>query len=403
MAREWNITNGIFKNFTFHLANPGKGTNSGITMMDVNNERRLQISERALIDGADVEDFGKKARTFSAEVIFFGDDYQIQLKAFEKILDEGTTGILILPDVDQAINAKYQKHTRKTSATEGGCTILSVSWIEDRTSVVSETTATAAEQARAALASGNIAESAPTIQEQSSDALQKANSTLANLKSNSLLNSLQSAENSVTNTRVTLNTALNLPRNQRQGILSSIGQLTSGITDMKSGLAGLQTFASLLEFGLTVAAPTRINSSLGASDFASVDTPVTTTVIGGTTKVVQTNNAVTTISSFEQAVVMLKKTLKIVTDSSSALEVQTSGNTSVVSSSAISLVNSVKDLIKIIDIKSTKNVLTTSTTSLLEICFNNGLTVSDVNTVYKMNTFLSDILYVPAFTVINLP
>lgn len=49
------------------------------------------------VDGADVEDLGRGARKVSVQAIFFGDDYEQQMRAFIRVLDEPGEGDLQHP------------------------------------------------------------------------------------------------------------------------------------------------------------------------------------------------------------------------------------------------------------------------------------------------------------------
>ena len=55
MATEWNITDASFAGITFHVAVPKAGSGFGVMSQDISNERRLQISEKPLVDGAEVD------------------------------------------------------------------------------------------------------------------------------------------------------------------------------------------------------------------------------------------------------------------------------------------------------------------------------------------------------------
>lgn len=395
---DWKITDGSFKGFKFHVATPRK-ENFGMLSQEVTDERRLQVSERALVDGADVEDFGAKPRVFTADIIFFGEDYQAQIKAFRKVLDEGTTGVLVLPDLDEAVFAKFQKSVRKTAAETA--TMLSISWLEDRTRVIQATDATTAAQAQAALQAGNTAQALPTVQEQSAKVLNKSDSALSALSNNAFVKALQAAENSVVNVRTTINSALNVPRVTRQNILNTVARVTTEINGLKSAVNGLLNYTDLLTLGLSFTSPSRINSGLGKVDFTAVEEATTATVVGNQT-VVTEQEQVKNIQSFAEAVKDLKNAQAAVLDAKNELETETGGNTQSFSQEAVALANTINDLVFIIEEKPTVQVFASIRQSLAEICHNNGLPVDDMDRVYRLNTNLTDILDVPAFTVVNL-
>ena len=222
---DWNVTDASFfngvDNITFHVAIPQRIFGSvGVMSQEITSERRLQISERALIDGAEVEDFGRKARVFTAEVIFFGNDYLPQVTAFEKALNSGKSGTLILPDLEDAVFAKYQKHTRKSTSQDGGSTVLSVTWIEDNSTQKLTNFERSQAFAKAALAEGNVLDALPTVNQSSSGVLGKISGARAALNSNDYLNKIAQLEGSVVSTTQSINAALNAPKALRAEIRS---------------------------------------------------------------------------------------------------------------------------------------------------------------------------------------
>ena len=398
---EWQVTDAYFKGHRFHVATPD-GSSSGITSQEIKNERRLQVSEKPMLDGGEIEDFGRKARMFSAEVIFFGKDYRDDLKAFEKILDEGTTGILVLPDLDEAVNAKYQQHSRRSSASDGATTILSVSWIEDTINKASPKDALPLATAVAAAQAGDLASAIPKIQSQTSAVLAFAQSAQSALNNNSVLNQIKAAQSAVVATTTTINSVLNIPRNLRQTILSTLASGKLAYSGLQAALGGLQNFSSLLSLSLQDAAPAA-NSGLGAIDFVATDLPVTTLVQAGTSLVV-TAPVVTpsTVQSLPEAQTQLSTQLAAIQQSRKDLESQTGGATADYSVASLQTEVALQDLIALLTPAPSRQVLTVSETTLLEVCFNNGLAVKDIDRVYHLNTFLDDIMAVPPFSVISL-
>jgi prophage DNA circulation protein len=400
----WNVTDGSYKGLSFHVAVPKTNYASayGLTSQSVTDERRLQISEKPLVDGAEVEDFGRKPRMFSAEVIFFGSDYAKDLKAFQDKLNEGTTGVLILPDLNEAVNAKFQRSTRRTSASDGNATMLSVAWVEDISKEKVKNPLRTQEEAQAALASGNQVSALPTVADQANTVSKAAQAASNALTNNPILKAISAAENAVTTSRVTINSVLNVPKNTRSEILSATARVNGEIAGLQSAVEGIKSYVDNLGLGLTQSSPTRYNTGLGQSDYKSVD-QVSTTVVGGSQQVVVKAAPVQTpIASFPEAIKKLQDKSDTISKGKAELEAKTMGSTSDFTKSVVQLVNAVADLIAIISPLPTKQVLTTSQTSLIEICFENGLTVNDIEAVQKKNTFLTDILDVPRFTVINI-
>jgi len=401
MSVTWNITDGSFAGVKFHVAVPDKKNFFGVMSQDVTNERRLQISEKPLVDGAEVEDFGQKARTFSAEVIFFGADYIDQLKTFEAALNSGKTGVLILPDLDEAVNAKYQRHTRKSTSQDGNSTVLSVSWVEDGNAKVNNPLRSQS-QARNALASGETLSALPSISDSSNVVLAKAAAASATLSANSFLKAVATAENAVTSARQSINAITNIPKNIRQSIISTVQRVQLEISTLQQVVKGILNLTDLLNLGLSQVSPTRFNTGLGLADYTEPDIATTAVVTGNAQVVPTVTPTPIAIQSYPEAKKHLEDAIAAVAIAKASLETQAQGQTSDFSVSAIQLINSVKDIIGIIDTTSTRQVITNSQTSFLEVCFQNGLTVSDIDTVYRLNTNILDPLDIPAFTVINL-
>lgn len=396
----WNITDAVYKGLSFHVAIPKPNYKSafGMTSQSISDERRLQVSEKPLVDGAEVSDFGRKPRQFSAEVIFFGSDYGVELKAFEDVLNQGTSGVLILPDLADAVYAKFQKSSRRSSAGDGNATMLSVAWIEDITK----------ERLTNGLrtTTGVITETGGQSQVSATDKITEISKnsvdSLSVLTNNPLLKAISTAENAVTSARVTINSVLNVPKNSRQDILSSALRIGGEILGLQSAISGIQNYLSSLGINLATDTPTRYNTGAGQVDFKTVDT-VSTTVIAGSQQVVSIKSkAPETVSSLAEAVKKLKARSSAISTAKSDLEVKTMGATNDFSLSSVQLINSVNDLILLLSPPADKKIMTTYHTSLIEVCFENGLTIADIPTVQAKNTFLDDILDVPRFTVLSI-
>ena len=396
------IVDASFKGLVFHVATPNKASPFGVISQEITNERRLQISEKPMVDGAEVEDFGRKPRIFSAEVIFFGDNFLEQLKSFEAKLNEGTSGILILPDIDQAVFAKYQKHTRKSSAQDGNSTMLSVSWVEDRTTVDLKNILRDGPDNQKALNAMTEVEKVSLVQESTGAVKNSIDSVGSLITDNIFLKQLNDSKNSITSQRQTIGLVSNLARDTKALILNSIGGYNAESSALRSTLDGLLHLTDILLNDQANQNPTRYNTGLGLADFVSVGT-VTTAVVGGNSQVVTNKKpADVVIQSYEDASNRLKKSLKNIKDIDNTLKQNTQGATDEISKGSIVLINTIQDLIKILDSKATRQILTDAQSSLLEICFRNGLKVKDIDRIQKINTQIDDILDVPRFTIINL-
>ena len=399
---DWNITDGSFKGVLLHVAKRNAKKKFGMVSQEISEERRLQVSERALVDGADVEDFGRKAATFSADIVFFGDNYDEDIKAVRKVLNEGTSGILILPDLDEAVWAKYKESKRKTSAEDGGSTVLSVTWIEDRTSTPLPDLASirASQAATGELAALSAQEKIPSILDKASEVLKKIQIAANSISSNSYLNGLSAAEAAITNARVTANAILNVPKNLREQVLNTKLRIGNELSTLGAAVNGLMNFTGELDLA-SAGDPTRYNIGLGSIDYLAPDTATTTTV-AGSQEVVVSQTKVTPIASLPDAESVLKASIGALTDQKADLEEQTSGAVPEFSTSSVQLINAIKDLLGLIGAAPSRQVLVTSNSSLLEVCFRNGVDVSEVDRIRQLNTGLPDLLDIPPYTVINL-
>ena len=374
MSADWNITDGSYTvgttNFVFNVAIPKKvSAGLGVISQEITNERRLQISEKPQVDGAEVEDFGRKPRMFTAEVIFFGTDYLSQVAVFEKLLNSGKSGTLILPDLEEAVYAKYQKHNRKSATQDGGSTILSVSWIEDRTNVFLVNSLRTQAQATAALKAGDTLSALPTVQDKANLVQTNIAAAKSTLSVNKYLSALQSAEGSVVSLTQNANAILNIPKKLRQDILATAARMQLQFNNVLSAVKGIQNLASDLSISLSQPSPTRFNTALSAIDFAAVDTPITTAVTGTATVVTQAPVAPLPLQTLNDAVSPLASSNTSIQADNARLEGACQGQTSDVSAAVTQLVNSVKDLATTINTSSSKTVLTTVQSSLLEVCF----------------------------------
>jgi len=133
-----NFTDGSFKDYRFHIATPTFATPHGVRSITKVDNRRLQKIKRPLTEGDDVHDFGRDARTFSAEIVFFGPNYLNEFYSFRAKCDEGTAGKLILPDQPEAILAMYSNMSVASNASDGESLTISVMWIEAASYAVSD-------------------------------------------------------------------------------------------------------------------------------------------------------------------------------------------------------------------------------------------------------------------------
>jgi len=73
-------------------------------------KRGLAEHEYPYIDGADVEDLGRRARRISMTAVFWGNDYESKLQAFLKAIDQSGSGELIHPVFGSIPNAQLDDY-----------------------------------------------------------------------------------------------------------------------------------------------------------------------------------------------------------------------------------------------------------------------------------------------------
>jgi prophage DNA circulation protein len=402
---QWKISDGSFKGVLFHVAIPTIAANYGMMSQEIKTERRLQVSEKPGLDGAEVEDFGRKARTFSAEIVFFGPDYLDNLTSFEALLNEGTSGTLILPDIKEAVNAKFQSEGRRT--TTETMTVLSLSFIEDN--LISPVSSQAVTQslAIAALATNNPAAAVPTIASKGNQIIAAANAATALLNNNPVLNAIQAANNAVVGVTSTINSVLNIARSTRQTIIGLVAESKNNIANLQAVVQQVMNFSSLLTLPSTTttssqAVATSTNSGLDSVDFQAVTAPQTSTV-NGVDQVEVTASTQAQVSSMADGQSQLETLLVALQGNRQGLETNTSGNTTDYTAQSINMENFVIDLIQMIAPPPPVKVFSTIMSSLMEICAQNNLDPSVINSVYINNTQLEDILAIPPYTVVEIP
>jgi prophage DNA circulation protein len=393
---EWKISDGSFKGFSFHTAKPNKNVNFGAISQDVTVERRIQITERALLDGADVEDFGKKARTFSVDVLFFGGDYQDRVDAFDKVLNEGTTGKLILPDLSEAVFAKFTKYGRKTTSTDGGVTVLNVNFIEDRTTKSS----VGINVDNLKLADAQL-EKGSTPQDIASKSNLNASDLLNKVRNNEYLKKIENQRTAINSVSATINQQVSAIKQTIFTVTEARSALALSVSNLKASINAALSFLDSLKPTNTSsgsAALTAYTSDLVAADFTESTSLVKTQTV--TDEPEPTFNK--DFSSTADTIKGLTAALNDLVASNASLESATNGKTKDVSAANVSLINSVRELIDSIDSQSATSYLTQADTSLLEVMFRNGLTVDQVQRIYKLNTHIVDPFNIPALTVVYL-
>lgn len=404
----WNITEGKFKDFSFSVA-VKDGAITGVQDHDKKTERKLQESEKPKIDGADVEDFGRKARTFSATIVFFGNDYRDRVVEFDKILNEGTSGILTLPDLQEAYNAKVKSIGQKSSSTDGNSTMFTVEWLEDN--AVSVPKLNRAEEilnAQENIKNGNTEEVIPTAQSFASKTNEYADKSRSLLNNNKFLNDARKSLASSSAVTTGVNGILGVPKSARDQLVALSDQAGGTNDELKSGITGFLGFLDGLKGKSNTSAaagvefaPTRFNTTDTASDFMEPDI-VTSAVVSGSQQIVKTTVTEVKIDSFKEAITYFKAKIKEIETNNVQLEDLSRGQTAEYRTSTIFIINSLKDLISIIDDSPSKYVFSSIDSSLIEIMFANGIFIDQLERVHKLNRHLFDIIDISANTVVGL-
>lgn len=394
MADEWKqLTDGSFKGHTFAVAVPAPDKGFGAVSLQQSEERRLQIAKRAGVDGGTVSDFGRDPRTFNAELVFFGPNYLNDFVAFRTKCNEGTSGILTLPDEPESVLANYQKMDKKSDHSAANTLTVSVTWIE-------------AEAKASVFVGGGNASPEKSLEEASAlSKISAAKSKLA-IVANKFLSQVRSFESNLSSQRSTINTVLAL----NEGIRNRINQVSANVTGTmnltnqavdaismlfgsgdESASASANTFASTIDastgqrvadFGESDAIPTKVDPLARPEPESDVDVDTKT---------------IATPASAKAAVTKIIES--IIADRDELMEVS-DGRTDDVFAALTETVNTLQDLAKAIEVPAVTRVIVPMEMSLAEVLFANGRSIDDIYDVYMRNTHLTDLLVVPRCTVV---
>lgn len=393
MAAEWkNLNDGSFKGFTFAVAVPQKNKGHGVISRETVHERKLQIVDRPLTDGSDTNDFGRKGRVHSAEIIFHGTNYRADFESFLKLCDEGTPGVLSLPD-KPSVMASYQRMSER--AEHGGSNSLTchVTWVEStqtqsvfassgpKTIVVPDVTATA-----------NLSKSF-------------AQSAIDAVNSNPVLAAIRSAETGLSQVRSVVNAVTSLAEGVRNRIAAIDAEVRGTLSQIKDAVDEISTLFGVSPGGQGVVFAAAIDVVTGqrTGNFSEPDQ-----VTPAPDPLVATRNPPTTsvqlgaILSPSAALVAIDKLSQHLASSRDDLTSNTSGRTDEVQKALTAVVGGLSDLRAVIAATPTHQVVVPAEMSLMEILFANGRSVDEVDTVYGQNRHITDPLVVQATTVITL-
>jgi hypothetical protein len=400
---EWkSLTNGSFKGVTFHVAIPKVGEGHGMVSEEIASGRRLQQIKRPGVDGAGIRDFGGEPETYSAELVFFGPTYLDDFNRFKAVLKQGTAGTLILPDVKEAKRAFFESMRETADHSAANCKMVHITWLETNE------------------AGGPVANPLRKSLDDSKSALGSALSAASSLLNNNpLIKAVRAAESGLSAARSLTNAVFALDA----GVRSRILQLQANI----QGTLSLVKSASDLIFADTHSSPSQFLSPSGASqdpasdkakqielgvdpetgqkivDFRSADTaPQTPDPLAKAplaSEVSVNINGIRSPTGINKMGKELSDALKANRD-----ELLAKGGAQVidVAHGVTAAANALKDFIAQAATPEQRLVIVPREMSLLEVLFQNSITVDQLRNVHQKNPEISDPIVLPAGTVVAL-
>lgn len=396
MADIWfEITNGKFKGFDFHIANPIKGGDTqGVTNVQVQKRRRVQVIKRPFVDGARTKDLGADPRQITLDIIFFGPNYLTRLKDFERVLDEGTSGELILPDDPEAINATFVSMDKTSRANETRSKTVRVTFIEDQVVLATDQAVGAAE--------GFLPKGLVSIGNDLNDAVSTANEVLEN---NSLIATVRQIESLTGNASNAFINAVGLTDQVRGRVLTTVANLQNSFNTIIRAKDQL-----LAQFGVSDSRGSGFTGGVIDEDTGNTvqslsgDTPEPSEVDPLAVPDTQPDSEVE-LSSTETSDDLNSFRDQMITfleGQTEQLAADSDGRTDDVSDSTTGVINLLRDLIAATTPTDPRLVQTPVDMSLAEVLFYNGIPLENINDVYRQNTFIEDIMDIPRGTVIEL-
>lgn len=225
-------------------------------------KRDTSSHEYPYLDGADVEDLGRKARGISMSAVFFGKDYENRLQAFIKVLDQAGPGELVHPVFGSIKEAQLTDYQIAHDADSPDYCTVELTFVEATPGNPFFVQQLPAQKAEA------VKQQADLVRSNGIDAFAKALDGIKGIKGNlSRLNAL----------RDTITGSLGAIRSQVQGIITStldvidyprafaadIVGLVNGIADLRGFDAGvlMSDWKSLFgQMGDVVKLPGRVAS-----------------------------------------------------------------------------------------------------------------------------------------------
>jgi GTP:adenosylcobinamide-phosphate guanylyltransferase len=390
---EWkNLTDGSFKGVQFHVAIArASGGNHGVVREEVATERRLQLVQRPLVDGAAVRDFGRGPEIYTAEICFFGPTYVEDFSAFKAVLNQGTPGVLILPDLPKAVNASFQRMTEIAETGSGMSKTVRVIWVE--TNLQGE------EIRKEALSTAGL-----SVVESKSAIDQAVSSTLSALNGNPVIAGVKAVESGLSQARRLANTVLTLEQGVRhriiqleanvKGTLNLVKQATDDIASIFGGKAKPSTVRK--DLGTDAVTGQKI------ADYSDPETaPKAADPLAKPDAAPQIDLPTRNLGSAAGAKLFLSRANAILSSHRDELSGLAQGRVGDVSDAMSSTIQSLQNLSNAIGSQDVR-VIVPFEMSLLEVLFFNGVQLDQLAAVHQKNRSIDDVLLIPKGTVVTL-
>jgi len=393
MPEIWReITNGTFKGFVFHVAVATKNLDThGQSSSSVSTTRRVQIIRRPFQSGQRTRDMGANGEDIVSELIFFGLGYKRRWEDFKDVLDEGTSGTLVMPD-REAVNASLISYDENSSVDNGNSKTIRVTWASDEV---------AADQIAVGAAVGLI----PKGLVDTVNTFEKGvENVLSVINNNPIIATIRQLENITATAVNSVVLATSLPKAVRDRVLNSIANIEASLdtavssfktllglfdtTDPGSGFESGQLDPETgqpIEDGLE---DETVDPAIDPLEAPERQPTETVTVISLETK--------DGLDDFESQMITLLRSSVI------TIQTDTVGRTEDVSESVEDVINQLRDVIQAASPISIFQVVTPFELSLVEVMFENDVDLSTIDDVLAKNTFIDDPNIVPANSVITL-
>lgn len=390
------FTDGTFKGYTFHVVKPEPTKPHGVTSIDKQFDRKLQIIERPLRDGADVKDWGRRAKRFTAEIIFFGPNYLNEFAKFEETCNDGAPGKLILPDETKAVFAYFQSMSIRSSAQEGETLVVSCVWVEAFSKPTPKVASTFASP---------LDEQINRITEKSTSIAQKIQNVQNAINNNVFIKTLEQSKTNAEQLQIFVQGALNYPATLKASVLQFKANVLAAVAISGQIVNSISTyvFGKSNQTQSTNNVPVSVDPDTG-QQVVDFNNPNPTTTVPDPLAKPNASAAVNApeIKSDQGALDAITLNIGALKESESGLSSSSNGKTLDVSDAILDLIKDLQDVATSIKPKPLVGYLVPFEMSLNEILFFNGLTVDQADQVLRNNPHINDPLVVEGGEVIYL-